>query len=133
MTKLYLSRFLQESKACTVDVVEIDPDMTAEARSYCRQLAVADLQNMDLARFFGDARYDYIVCADILEHMLEKNYQDNQRLRQRITDIEQNTAWRMTWPVRRGRLMIKRLMPFLALLINNEASGKSLQTGRKYT
>jgi GT2 family glycosyltransferase/SAM-dependent methyltransferase/glycosyltransferase involved in cell wall biosynthesis len=65
----YLTQYLTEAKGCQVDGVEIDPRMAREARRFCRDLLVGDLDQLDLLQHFGDRRYDFIVCADVLEHL----------------------------------------------------------------
>ena len=39
------------------------------ARPHYRQVEVADLEDCDLASLFAGKKYDYIVCADVLEHL----------------------------------------------------------------
>jgi GT2 family glycosyltransferase len=39
------------------------------AQPWYRQVQVADLENCSLAELFGDRVYDFIVCADVLEHL----------------------------------------------------------------
>lgn len=65
----YLTQHLKEAKGCRVDGVEIDARMAREARRFCRHLLVGDLEQLDLLKHFGDRRYDFIVCADVLEHL----------------------------------------------------------------
>ncbi len=64
-----LGRWLKADKGCVVDGVEHSPKSAALAQPHYRKLAVADLEREPLAAHFADARYDYIVCADVLEHL----------------------------------------------------------------
>ena len=64
-----LGRYLAEHRACTVDGVEYHPVAVAEAASGYRRLECADLEQITLADHFAGCRYDYILCADILEHL----------------------------------------------------------------
>ncbi len=64
-----LGRYLAEHRACTVDGVEYNPVAVAEAASGYRQLECADLEQITLADHFAGCRYDFILCADILEHL----------------------------------------------------------------
>jgi GT2 family glycosyltransferase/2-polyprenyl-3-methyl-5-hydroxy-6-metoxy-1,4-benzoquinol methylase len=66
----YFGRFLVERLGCTVDGIEIDPLMAESARKWYRTLIVGNLETISLAGRI-DAAYDYIVCADILEHLRE--------------------------------------------------------------
>jgi GT2 family glycosyltransferase/2-polyprenyl-3-methyl-5-hydroxy-6-metoxy-1,4-benzoquinol methylase/glycosyltransferase involved in cell wall biosynthesis len=65
----YFSRLLKERLGCLVDGVELDADMAEEARPWCRRLLVSDLEREALADHFPRHCYDFIVCADVLEHL----------------------------------------------------------------
>ncbi|MGZ3441120.1 MAG: class I SAM-dependent methyltransferase [Polyangia bacterium] len=60
---------LIKDKRCTVDGVEGNPEAAALAAPHLRTLVVADLEAASLATHFGGQRYDYVVCADVLEHL----------------------------------------------------------------
>lgn len=64
-----LGRYLAEQLGCTMDGVEYNPTAAAEAAPWYRQLECADLERIKLAECFAGRRYDFIVCADILEHL----------------------------------------------------------------
>ncbi len=64
-----LGQYLQQYKACTVDGVTYSADEAALAAPYYRDVAVADLEQFNLAEAFALNQYDYIVCADVLEHL----------------------------------------------------------------
>ncbi|MFO1424650.1 MAG: class I SAM-dependent methyltransferase [Candidatus Competibacteraceae bacterium] len=64
-----LGRYLAEQLHCMVDGVEYNPAAVAEAAPWYRRLECADLEHINLAECFGDCRYDFIICADILEHL----------------------------------------------------------------
>ncbi len=64
-----LGRYLREERGCTVDGVEYNPVAAAEAAPWYGQLECADLEGLALAERFAAGQYDYIVCADILEHL----------------------------------------------------------------
>ena len=66
----YFTAFLA-SRAQAVDIVEIDAEAAAQASPYARRTVVADLDGDDWLAQLGDARYDTIVCADVLEHLRE--------------------------------------------------------------
>lgn len=65
----YFSRYLTEQKQCQVDGVELDEAMAEKARPWCRTLLVADLEQVRLDEHFPQGAYDYIICADVLEHL----------------------------------------------------------------
>ncbi len=64
-----LGRYLAEQRACAVDGVEYNPEAVAEAAPGYRRLECADLEQMALAERFAGCQYDFILCADILEHL----------------------------------------------------------------
>ena len=55
---------------CQVSGVEIDPVAAAEARAFCEEVAVEDLNTLDLARRF-DQRFDVVLMLDVLEHLTD--------------------------------------------------------------
>lgn len=66
----YFTRALHEALGCTVDAVELDPAMAEQARPYCRRLVLGDLAQLDLEHALGGARYQVIVAADVIEHVV---------------------------------------------------------------
>lgn len=54
---------------CDVVGIEIDPTRAEKARSYCREVHVANLETDDLNDFLKNEKFDVIVCADVLEHL----------------------------------------------------------------
>lgn len=64
-----LGRYLTETLGCTVDGVEYNPAAATEATPWYRRLECVDLESVALSECFADCRYDFIVCADILEHL----------------------------------------------------------------
>jgi methionine biosynthesis protein MetW len=64
-----LGRHLARRKACTVDGVTHNAQEAAVAADGYRRIEVADIEVSDVAALFADARYDIVVCADILEHL----------------------------------------------------------------
>lgn len=56
-------------KSCTFDAVEGDPEAVAMARGFYRDIIPADLQNAELAALFAGRKYDFIVLADVIEHL----------------------------------------------------------------
>jgi 2-polyprenyl-3-methyl-5-hydroxy-6-metoxy-1,4-benzoquinol methylase len=64
----YFTAYLH-SLGCTIDVVEIDAAAADEARRHARRTVVADLESGGWVDELGGARYDAIVCADVIEHL----------------------------------------------------------------
>lgn len=74
----YFTEWLQ-GQGCCVDVVEIDPAAARHAQRFARRVVVADLGADGWDDELGDATYDFVVCADVLEHLRE-----GQRLLERL-------------------------------------------------
>ncbi|MBK8182889.1 MAG: methyltransferase domain-containing protein [Candidatus Competibacteraceae bacterium] len=69
-----LGRYLTETLHCVVDGVEYNPAAIAEAVAWYRHIECADLEQIRLAERFEGCRYDFIVCADILEHLRQPGH-----------------------------------------------------------
>lgn len=64
-----LGRYLAETLQCILDGVEYNPAAVAEASPWYRRLECVDLERVVLADCFAGQQYDFIICADILEHL----------------------------------------------------------------
>lgn len=67
----YLTKYLNESLNCTVDCVELSSEMAKVTEKYCRNMVVADLDQIGLENYFNKESFDYIIIADVLEHLKE--------------------------------------------------------------
>ena len=64
-----LGQYLKETLGCTSDGLTWSEAEAAHARPNYEQVEVADLETCDLLTLFANKHYDYIVCADVLEHL----------------------------------------------------------------
>lgn len=64
-----LAQHLRERGGCTIDAVELDPQMADSARPWCRQVVVGNLETLRLDATLESPGYDSIVAADVLEHL----------------------------------------------------------------
>lgn len=64
-----LGRHLKTQKNATVDGLTLNPDEAELATGSYRRVVVADLDSVDLDAAFESTTYDWIVCADVLEHL----------------------------------------------------------------
>ena len=64
-----LGQYLLETRQCTSDGLTWSEAEAAHARPHYRRVVVADLEVCDLTATFGAGQYDYIICADVLEHL----------------------------------------------------------------
>jgi 2-polyprenyl-3-methyl-5-hydroxy-6-metoxy-1,4-benzoquinol methylase len=56
---------------CKVWGVEIDQQAAEKARAICQEVAVADLNQIDLPSQFGGRDFDIVLMLDVLEHLLD--------------------------------------------------------------
>lgn len=63
------SKVFREQLGCDVVGIEIDPVRAEKARTYCREVHVANLDTEDLGQFLKEEKFDVVVCADVLEHL----------------------------------------------------------------
>jgi O-antigen biosynthesis protein len=64
-----LGQFLAVNHGCIADGLTLSEAEAEHARPYYRHVHVSDLETCDLATLFAGHVYDYIVCADVLEHL----------------------------------------------------------------
>lgn len=67
-----LTRYLKENKGCRIDIVEIDAESGKKAAAYARHAFVGEEEG-DIENYrwlSGEDRYDFIIFADVLEHLL---------------------------------------------------------------
>ncbi len=64
-----LGSYLAEEKGCIVDGLEINEADVMLARKTFRQVFTVDLEGPDPVLPLAAERYDYIICADVLEHL----------------------------------------------------------------
>lgn len=65
----YFTRYLSEEKNAVVDIAELDPDCASLASQYARDCCVGDIEAYAWKRVFTGRKYDYILFADVLEHL----------------------------------------------------------------
>ena len=56
-------------RRCSITAVEIDPEAAQLAKEWADEVIVGDLDTLDLRAALGDATFDVIVAADVLEHL----------------------------------------------------------------
>lgn len=68
-----LTRYLHENLGCIVDIVEIDSEAGIEAAKYSRNFLVGledgNIENFTWCQKLNENKYDYIIFADVLEHL----------------------------------------------------------------
>lgn len=66
-----LGRFLTRELDCIVDGVDINPDSIEKCRNTYRKFDIQNLEDPDLLRSFDIQTYDYVVIADVIEHLVD--------------------------------------------------------------
>jgi 2-polyprenyl-3-methyl-5-hydroxy-6-metoxy-1,4-benzoquinol methylase len=66
-----LGEYLARERGCTVDGIEISAEAARVAARSHRRVVVGDLDQFDFESALNEKSYDYIVCADVLEHVKE--------------------------------------------------------------
>ena len=64
-----LGKYLTETKSCICDGLTWSEAEAEHARPHYRSVVVDNLETSDLLSHFPKQQYDYIVCADVLEHL----------------------------------------------------------------
>ncbi len=65
-----MTKFLAEVKGCDVTCVEVDPKAADHARHFCSKMIVGDLNRTEWTREIEGQEFDYVIFADVLEHLL---------------------------------------------------------------
>lgn len=66
----YFTEYMTKMLKCHVDCVELCQEMADRAKPFCQKMLVADLDKVALEDHFDIETYDYIVIADVLEHLV---------------------------------------------------------------
>lgn len=68
-----MTKYLKENLACSVDIVEIDYEAGKEAAKYANKKCLGEIEgNIENYKWYdilSEERYDYIIFADVLEHL----------------------------------------------------------------
>lgn len=64
-----MTRYLKESCQCRVWIAEIDPEAFQVAMQYAEDGYCGDVETQDWYEQFKDLKFDYILFADVLEHL----------------------------------------------------------------
>lgn len=70
----YMTRYMHEELGCEVDVVEKDSYALHAAMEYARRGLRCDLNSSGWHEFYKERLYDFILFADVLEHLTNSEY-----------------------------------------------------------
>nr|WP_255319583.1 class I SAM-dependent methyltransferase [Dendrosporobacter quercicolus] len=74
----YMTKYLKETLQCSVTGIEVDQLSAAKAAVYADKMIVTDLNNFEWVGKLSNNKFDYIILADVLEH-LQNPYEVLQR------------------------------------------------------
>ena len=64
-----MTKYLKEKLNCKVYCVEIDADSANDASEYAEKMFVGSIENYKWKQEFKTMKFDYIIFADVLEHL----------------------------------------------------------------
>lgn len=64
-----MTKYLKEKLGCDVYLAEIDEEAGKQALKYGKDLVVGDIENFEWFERYQDIKFDYIIYADVLEHL----------------------------------------------------------------
>jgi len=64
-----MTKYMKEQLNCQVYAVEIDEKSAADAAQYTEKIIVDSIENYIWKQEFKDIKFDYIIFADVLEHL----------------------------------------------------------------
>lgn len=70
----YMTRYLHEKMGCTVDVIEINSADLEQAEQWANRAYHGNLDENGWTDFISGEKYDFILFADVLEHLKNPKY-----------------------------------------------------------
>src|SRR5437879_432853 len=67
----YMSEVLKTRLGCSVTGIELHPEAAELARRHCERVILGDAELLDFQEVLGNDRFDFILFADVLEHLRE--------------------------------------------------------------
>lgn len=67
----YMTCYMRDKLQCSVSIVEYDESAFQKARQYASDGICADLMESEWVDFFEGQKFDYILFADVLEHLCD--------------------------------------------------------------
>ncbi|WP_217593040.1 glycosyltransferase [Cohnella sp. GbtcB17] len=65
----YMTKYMKETLGCFITGIEMDSQSARIASQYCEELVLADLEDLSWFPKISNREFDYIICADVLEHL----------------------------------------------------------------
>ncbi len=64
-----MTKYMKENLKCKVYAVEIDEDAAKDVQQYTEDIVVGNIEDYSWQNKFKDLKFDYIIFADVLEHL----------------------------------------------------------------
>ena len=64
-----MTKYMQEALDCRVSIVELDADAYEIASAYADDGVCGNIMDMEWCKKYSDVRFDFIIFADVLEHL----------------------------------------------------------------
>lgn len=66
-----MTQYLQENLHCKVYIIEKDAEAFENAKKYAKDGLCDDIMSFKWVQYFSNIKFDYIIFADVLEHLIE--------------------------------------------------------------
>jgi 2-polyprenyl-3-methyl-5-hydroxy-6-metoxy-1,4-benzoquinol methylase len=63
------SKVFKDVLGCSVTGIEINEEAAKEARQYCKEVIVGDIEQIDFEELLKDRKFDIVIFSDVLEHL----------------------------------------------------------------
>jgi glycosyltransferase involved in cell wall biosynthesis/2-polyprenyl-3-methyl-5-hydroxy-6-metoxy-1,4-benzoquinol methylase len=67
----FMTRHMTEQLDCAVTCIELIPKLAEVSAKYCQRMIVENIESVDLEAELGEERFDYVIFADVLEHLVD--------------------------------------------------------------
>jgi O-antigen biosynthesis protein len=64
-----MTKYMKEQLNCKIYAVEIDENSAKDAKKYTERIIVDSIENYSWQKEFKELKFDYIIFADVLEHL----------------------------------------------------------------
>jgi methionine biosynthesis protein MetW len=65
----FMSRYLVQRRGCSVIGIEVDPEASVQAKKYCLDVLVEDLNSSSWIVRLAECTFDIVLMGDVLEHL----------------------------------------------------------------
>jgi 2-polyprenyl-3-methyl-5-hydroxy-6-metoxy-1,4-benzoquinol methylase len=64
-----MTKYMKETLGCKIYAVELDEKSANDTRIYCEEILTGDIEQYKWLELYKDIKFDYIIFADVLEHL----------------------------------------------------------------